>query len=122
MNETQKLGQWGEHIALNYCLKKGYNVVTTNFHTKSGEVDIIAYDHWRQHYYFIEVKTQTGTDRDTANSNLTPKKLRRVKRAGEIFLVRKFKRILAYEIHAIIINRSRDDKYEIEYLDELDLS
>lgn len=121
MHKNQKLGQWGENVALNYCLEKGYNIVTTNFHTKSGEVDIIAYDHWRQHYYFIEVKTQTGSNRDTANSNLTPKKLRRVKRAGETFLLRKFKNILAYEIHAIIINKKTEDDYVVEYLDELEL-
>lgn len=54
--KAQAIGKRGEDIATEYLLKKKYNVIMRNFHTRYGEVDIIAAD--EQYIIFAEVKTR----------------------------------------------------------------
>ena len=121
MNYKKEFGDWGERIAKEECLKRGYRVIAENFHTKSGEVDILVFDPKRSHYYFIEVKTCSGETPDNGFANLTPRKLKRVKRAGEYFLNKEFGTIKDYEIHAIVIHKKNTGETDIFYLDELEL-
>lgn len=55
-HDTQKTGRIGEDIAANYLVKKGYGIIIRNFHTRYGEIDIIARDN--QYIIFAEVKTR----------------------------------------------------------------
>lgn len=54
-----ELGKNGEDKACEYLVKKGWKVVDRNFHTKFGELDVIAIDDSGT-LVFIEVKTMTG--------------------------------------------------------------
>ncbi len=51
-----RVGDRGEGIARAYLKSKGYELVTTNFHCRWGEVDIIARD--GQYLVFVEVRTR----------------------------------------------------------------
>lgn len=53
---AQIIGKHGEDIASGYLTKKGLNVILRNFHTRYGEIDIIAID--SQYIIFAEVKTR----------------------------------------------------------------
>lgn len=54
----KKLGDFGETIAKQYLIGKGYNILTESFRCKSGEIDIIA--QIEDYIVFIEVKTRTS--------------------------------------------------------------
>lgn len=54
---NKKLGDYGEMIARQYLIGKGYNILMQNFRCKSGEIDIIA--QIEDYIVFIEVKTRT---------------------------------------------------------------
>jgi len=56
-SKTQKTGELGEKIALEYIKNKGYSIIECNFTCRVGEIDIIAFSH--ETYYFIEVKSVT---------------------------------------------------------------
>ena len=47
----------GEDIAIKHLLSKGFRIVERNFHSKFGEIDIIAQK--GGFYYFFEVKYRT---------------------------------------------------------------
>lgn len=49
-----KLGELGERRARSYLRKKLYRIVDKNFHSKFGEIDIIAEN--RKYIVFVEVK------------------------------------------------------------------
>ena len=51
-----KIGLWGENQAEEYIKKLGYLVIEKNYHTRYGEIDIIAKDN--DCLVFIEVKTR----------------------------------------------------------------
>ena len=40
--ESRKTGLWGEIYASRYLRGKGYNILTANYRTKTGEIDLIA--------------------------------------------------------------------------------
>lgn len=37
-----RLGRWGEKLAENYLLERGYEILERNVHTPYGEIDLIA--------------------------------------------------------------------------------
>jgi putative endonuclease len=42
ISDRQKLGKAGENIAKKYLQERGYELITSNFRTKKGEIDIIC--------------------------------------------------------------------------------
>lgn len=54
--DAKALGNWGEDIARQYIEQQGLKIVTTNYKTKVGEIDIIAKNGLT--YHFIEIKAR----------------------------------------------------------------
>lgn len=59
-NYRQRLGRFGEIIVENYLSGYGYAVISRNFKTHYGEIDLIAQK--GDEILFCEVKTRTGSD------------------------------------------------------------
>jgi len=55
----QKIGTWGEKLAEEYLISKGYQVLDRNYRTPYGEIDIIACK--AGVVIFVEVKTRSTT-------------------------------------------------------------
>ena len=53
---TKEIGDFGENTACEYLKKSGYSIVQRNFHSRYGEIDIIALD--KTCTVFVEVKTR----------------------------------------------------------------
>lgn len=62
-SKTQKIGELGEKVALEYLKRKGYQIQETNFTCRMGEIDIIAFSpastDGHETLCFIEVKAVT---------------------------------------------------------------
>lgn len=72
MKHNQKVGQWGEEIAVSYLSQYGYKVVARNARTPYGEIDIIAKQ--GDTMIFIEVKTLTSSKNFFPEQNVTARK------------------------------------------------
>ncbi|HPA25952.1 MAG TPA: YraN family protein [bacterium] len=57
---NRELGNLGEKIAQNYLIKKGYQIMATNYYGRHGEIDIIAKEKTSAELVFLEVKTRTN--------------------------------------------------------------
>ena len=55
---NQQIGKLGEDLACKYLKENKYTIIERNFNCKQGEVDIIAYDTYRNELVFLEVKTR----------------------------------------------------------------
>ncbi len=55
---NQKLGTFGERVAIAHLEEKGYTIRETNFRVREGEVDIVAEQ--GDTLVFVEVKTRRG--------------------------------------------------------------
>ncbi len=60
IENLMKLGEKGEALAAKFLKKQGYKIVTQNYRTYVGEIDIIAFD--GETLVFIEVKTRESIE------------------------------------------------------------
>ena len=56
--DTALIGAYGEVVTGRYLRDRGYNIVTANYRTRLGEIDIIAAN--RRFIVFTEVKTRSS--------------------------------------------------------------
>lgn len=84
MSKHNETGIKGEQIAVNFLIKKGYNILFTNWRHGKKEVDIIASTH--DILVFVEVKTRSNFDFGYPEEAVTVKKQQFLQTAAEAFL------------------------------------
>lgn len=82
--QNKLIGKIGEDLARDYLVKQGYQIVAANFHTRFGEIDIIAQD--KDILVFVEVKTKQSLDFGPPEAMFTLRKYDRVKRMATVYL------------------------------------
>ena len=68
----KKLGAWGESFALDYLVKKGYELIEKNYHTRYGEIDLIMKKDVQ--LVAVEVKTRNSKTFGIAEYSINRKK------------------------------------------------
>lgn len=58
MNVKKRLGRWGETLAAGYLREKGFTILTVNYRSRCGEIDLIAQN--GDYVVFVEVKLRAG--------------------------------------------------------------
>ena len=76
-------GHAGEDYAVKLLRAKGYKILTRNFRSRFGEIDIVAVDD--RELVFVEVKTRWSKNFGNPEESVTPLKLRHLTRAAEYF-------------------------------------
>ncbi len=111
------LGKWGEEIAYEYFVKKGYGVIGRNVRVgrSSNELDLICTKGTR--IIFIEVKTRTSDAIDPLLS-ITPEKERRIIRAAESYL-RQTHTMLDPQFDLLIVVGDPTSGYRIEHHEDV---
>lgn len=99
------LGQQGEEIAAQYLQKEGYRILTRNFRTRYGELDIIC---WKNDILiFVEVKTRRSENFGSAEEAITSKKIAHIKKVALHYLAdnhTKYKEIRFDVITILMVN------------------
>lgn len=80
------LGKKGEDIALSHLKRMGYKIITRNYKSKFGEVDIIAKD--RDTLAFVEVKTRETEKFGGPKMAVTERKRRQLSKVASEYLKR----------------------------------
>lgn len=76
-------GKEGEDRAAEHLLTNGYQILTRNFRSKVGEIDIVAKD--GNVLVFVEVKTRTNHEYGYPEEAVTYWKLRAITRTGQYY-------------------------------------
>ena len=86
--DSNSIGQWGEGVAAEYLESKGYTILTRNYHSPQGEIDIVAFneDPWFPCLVFVEVKTRTSTKYGYPEEALVKKKWEHIQNAIQHYL------------------------------------
>lgn len=84
MAEKDRLGAWGEDLAVGYLQDAGMTVLVRNWRCAEGELDIIAAD--GPTVVFCEVKTRSGLGFGSPAEALVPAKVRRIRRLAAAWL------------------------------------
>ena len=82
---TKTLGDWGEKIALEHLLKKGYKFLKSGFRTRFGEIDIIVRDD--KFVVFVEVKLRKNANFAFARESVGSAKQSKIIKTAGMWLV-----------------------------------
>lgn len=102
-----KIGQFGENIAYNFLIKKGYNILENNYTVSFGEIDIIAEKN--NCISFIEVKCRKSNQYGLPEEAITEYKKKRIIRVAEYYIKRKNinNKIISFDVIAIQLNENK---------------
>ncbi len=81
---TKYIGDIGEDYAEKYLKKRGWSILSRNFSTKSGEIDIIGYRFGLLVYF--EVKTRSDSTFGSPADAVDEKKIWHIKSTARSFL------------------------------------
>ncbi len=113
MADHNDLGAQGELAALNYLLKKGYNILERNYRHQKAEVDIIALKNNVLHC--IEVKTRSNAYWGKPQIFVGRKQELRIIDAAEHYLEKKD---LYHELSFDIIEVYAHQSWRINHIEE----
>ncbi|BED92083.1 MAG: YraN family protein [Candidatus Improbicoccus pseudotrichonymphae] len=83
--DVRRLGKIGENVVKNYLISKGIKIIKTNFHSRYGEIDIIAQD--EKHIIFVEVKLRSLGSMFSGLERVDSAKQNKILRTAEIYLM-----------------------------------
>lgn|SRR3989338_4931720 len=111
---TKTIGNFGELLARDYLQKNGYKIITTNYRTKLGEVDIIAKE--GETLCFIEVKTRSGTKFGSPEESINKNKLAKIGNCLQYYLQTREQKFNDYRIDVVAIELLNNQVSRIEII------
>jgi putative endonuclease len=84
MNKHRRKGNQAENLALDYLTNKGLTLISRNFSSRFGEIDLIMLG--PESLVFIEVKMRTRNDFGTGTEAVTIEKQRKIIKTAHVFL------------------------------------
>ncbi len=86
MKDNRKIiiGKFGQKLAAEFLLKRGYKIINQNFYTRFGELDLVAQN--EDQIVFVEVKTRSTQKFGLPEDALTKNKKEKMTSAALEFL------------------------------------
>ena len=84
MAKSKIAGAWGEAAAAEFLRKKRYRIVAVSYHSRFGEIDLIA-ENWTN-IVFVEVKLRKSSDFAAAREYVDRNKQDRVRVTASVYL------------------------------------
>lgn len=116
MNKKE-LGKIGEELAIKYLKNLNYKILTKNYRTKNGEIDIICEK--ENSLIFVEVRTILKIDFIDPLETLTKRKIDKIKNCSFEYMSKMTKKysFIKYEFIGITYRSSND--YEINHIKDI---
>ena len=84
MGRSKLVGAWGEAVAAEYLRNKHYRIVASGFHSRFGEIDLIAKN--RKYLVFVEVKLRKSAKFAQAREFVDARKQDRLRITASLYL------------------------------------
>ena len=117
MKFNKSLGSVGEAKALRFLKKKGFKILKTNYRLTYGEIDIIALK--KEVIHFIEVKTRSHSNYESAVNAIDTHKLKHIVQTAESFLSNYHKNYKSSQIDACLVLFKDEQNCTIELLENI---
>ncbi len=126
MDSKKILGKAGEDFATYWIKKRGFKILTKNYHAQAGEIDIVTFDRQKKIYVMIEVKTRKNDAFGDGIESITRQKLQKIEKAAIAYFLKEtdLDEIPVFEIHAMVLRPNPEkgfwtEKFLVEYYDDL---
>lgn len=84
MAKSKLSGAWGEALAAEYLRKKRYKILAAGYHSRFGEIDLIAQD--KKYLLFVEVKLRKSADFAKAMEYVDRRKQDKIRITASLYL------------------------------------
>lgn len=108
------LGSAGEAAAVKYLQRAGYEIVETNYRTRTGEIDIVARD--GQTCVFVEVKARSGLAFGRGAEAVDSRKRARIVKVAEEWLFENEVEDALVRFDVVALTRSGRGDLEVELI------
>lgn len=108
----RNVGKKGEELAERFLLNNGHEILTKNYRSRFGEIDIVSFKD--NMYYFNEVKTVKFSEFHPFEQ-ITERKLRKIIKTGLIYMNSRGRKGFDYSVSAIGITLNGNGTYKIYY-------
>ena len=113
MAKHTDFGQFGEEVAVDFLLKKGYEIRARNYRYLKAEIDIIAYKD--NELAIVEVKSRASGFMEDISDVINPKKIKLLTLAADNYVQEEALDIeVRFDIITVIGNR---DFFEINHVE-----
>ena len=85
MSDIYNRGVFGERLAVDFLISKGYKILTQNYRFKKAEVDILAQKD--AYLVAVEVKTRSSETFGAPEEFLKPAQIQRIIKAVDHFVI-----------------------------------
>ena len=104
MKNKNNVGVIGESIAAAELVKAGYKIIKRNYHSRYGEIDIIATN--KNILAFVEVKTRTSLTYGEPKEAVTFKKQQKIKKTALDYILKlKDDYFLSFDVCEILLDK-----------------
>ncbi len=111
ITEPQKTGIFGEVYAARFLRTNGYEILSSNFRAKGGEIDLIVRKDGT--VSFVEVKTRNADSFFSPSDAVDEQKETNIKNTAAVFLSQaKIQADVTYDIVEVILDK---EKYAIKH-------
>ncbi len=115
MSESLKRGKTGEALVAAWLQRRGYTVVTQNYHSRYGEIDLIACND--RYLAFVEVKARRGRQLTVPREAVTPAKQQKILQTAMTWLERYPTELQPrFDVAEVYLDRDRDTG-RVEYFE-----
>ncbi|MGE5403791.1 MAG: YraN family protein [Candidatus Saccharibacteria bacterium] len=80
----RETGQRGEELAAVYLQRRGYKIITRNYRSRWGEIDIICRKNGV--LIFVEVRSKSGDRFGEPEESITPAKMEKIRKTAFAYL------------------------------------
>lgn len=106
-------GQFGEEFTAKYLKKHGYKIIEQNYHSRYGEIDIIAVKN--SVIAFVEVKTRTEGARYMPREAVDFYKQQKCIKTAQLFLTQQYTEYQPrFDVSEILLQKREDDKLKVK--------
>lgn len=109
--------RFGEKLASEYLVKKGYKIIEKNFRKGYGEIDIVAI--YKNVLVFVEVKTRTSNLYGGALEAIAYHKLKSLVKTAQFYKMTHPKLPESMRIDAILIDLGVNNVQKIEHIENI---
>ena len=104
----RSLGCWGEKMAADFLIRKGYRIIARNHRTPYGEIDLVAKIEDR--LVFVEVKTRSTDTYGNPEASITHKKREHLIASARAYLQESCDADTNWRIDVIAIRKLKSPK------------
>jgi putative endonuclease len=118
MTSNIDIGNKGESLAESFFIGKGFQILSKNYRTSYGEIDLIIRD--MEEVIFVEVKTRTNTSFGFGEEGVSKKKMEHMIASAEYYLAEEESTSMDWRIDVFAILMDHSGKvHEMEWFENV---